>query len=210
MDKIICLGKNYLEHARELGDAVPEKPVIFFKPESALTALPKNQSSISVSVPTGFGSLHFETEVVLKLKTGGRFRDEAQALAAIESVTLGLDMTLRDLQAELKKNGHPWEMAKAFSNSAIIGHWIPYSSAQSLLKKDFSFSVDGKIRQTGNLSQMRFSIAQSLVYISEYFELCVGDLIFTGTPAGVEPVNAGQTGTLSWGDEIQYQVTWST
>jgi 2-keto-4-pentenoate hydratase/2-oxohepta-3-ene-1,7-dioic acid hydratase in catechol pathway len=208
MDKIICLGKNYLEHAKELGDAVPEKPVIFFKPPSAIADAKTNGAKISLSIPKGFGSLHFETEVVLKLKIGGRFKDEKSALAAIDSVTLGLDMTLRDLQTDLKKQGHPWEIAKAFSHSAIIGPFIPYANAKNLLEKEFTFSIGGKIRQTGRLSQMRFSITEALVYISKYFELCAGDLIFTGTPAGVGPVTSGEIGTLRWGDEIEYHVHW--
>jgi fumarylpyruvate hydrolase len=108
----------------------------------------------------------------------------------------------------LKKNGHPWEIAKAFSQSAVVGPFIPFEHAKDLLKKQFTFSVDGSLRQTGNLSQMRFSIAEAMIYISEYFEFSPGDLIFTGTPAGVGPVASGQIGTLQWGDEIKYQVQW--
>ena len=210
MDKIVCLGKNYLEHALELGDKVPEKPVIFFKPGSALLSAAQNNETLTAFFPQNQGSLHHETEVVLKLKKGGRFQTQSQALESIESMTLGLDMTLRDLQADLKKNGYPWEIAKAFKDSAIIGPWIQFESpTQSLLNEKFQFFLDGHLKQEGHVQQMRLSILDALIYVSEYFEFCAGDLVFTGTPAGVGPVLPGQVGLLKWGSQIQYQVKWS-
>ena len=207
MDKIICVGKNYLEHARELGDSIPEKPVLFFKPESTLRKALKKGESLTVELPKDRGSVHHELEVVLKIKKGGRFKDAASARAAIGEVTVGLDMTLRDLQAQLKKNGHPWELAKSFAGSAIVGPWVSFADASTLLSEPFTFSLGGSIRQKGLLKEMRMGLEELLIYASEFFEICEGDLIFTGTPSGVGPVTAGDEATIQWGP-IEYQVRW--
>jgi 2-keto-4-pentenoate hydratase/2-oxohepta-3-ene-1,7-dioic acid hydratase in catechol pathway len=188
MDKIICLGKNYLDHAKELGDAVPEKPVLFLKPPSSAVHVVNRTDKVEVILPKGRGAVHFETEIVLRLGPSN----------AIEAVTLGLDLTLRDLQADLKKKGHPWEISKVFRGSAVIGPWLSISEASTYLNEKFTFSLEGQIRQVGEGSQMRFSPEQCIAYANEFFPLQAGDVIFTGTPAGVGPVLPGQQGELSW------------
>jgi 2-keto-4-pentenoate hydratase/2-oxohepta-3-ene-1,7-dioic acid hydratase in catechol pathway len=208
MDKIICVGKNYLEHAKELGDAVPEKPVLFLKPPSILEQAEKPGQILQVALPQDRGSVHHECEIVVRLKTGGSKMSLSDAQSAIGDLTLGLDMTLRDVQSNLKKNGHPWEISKVFSGSAIVGPWVKASEFTDYNHEGFSFFVDGQNKQSGNASQMRLSIAECIAYASEYFPLCAGDLLFTGTPAGVGPVASGQLGVLKWGDRIHYQVKW--
>ena len=193
MDKIICVGKNYLEHAQELGDAVPEKPVLFLKPPSVLV-----QVKSEGGMPRDRGSVHHECEVVLRLTVEGRF----------DAVTLGLDMTLRDLQSELKKKGHPWEMGKVFKGSALLGPWIELDAFAGLLETDFSFSLDGQTRQRGRACDMRMAPQQCIDYAREYFPICAGDALFTGTPAGVGPVRVGQKGELRWGDRALFSVQW--
>ncbi len=198
-DKIICIGKNYLDHARELGDAVPEKPVLFLKPASACVELPPDEAGEDppeVALPHGRGEIHHEAEIVARLDAHGR----------ITAVTLGLDLTLRELQARLKKAGHPWEISKAFPNSAIVGPWIPAAEFPDFLDLPFTLAIDGKVVQSGTGSQMRLKPAECAAYAAEHFALRDGDLLFTGTPAGVGPVRAGQTATLEWGTRLRYSL----
>jgi 2-keto-4-pentenoate hydratase/2-oxohepta-3-ene-1,7-dioic acid hydratase in catechol pathway len=209
MDKLICIGKNYLEHAKELGDAIPEKPVLFIKPPSVLiTALQPGQN-VRAPLPTDHGSIHHECEIVVKISKGGHRMSLEQARASIESVTLGLDMTLRDLQGKLKKAGAPWEISKVFPGSAITGPWLKVSEFSNWLEEEFTFAIDGAVRQKGRGSQMRMPPAECIAYASEYFPLSPGDLVFTGTPAGVGPVQAGQSAVLSWGPRLSYGVNWA-
>jgi 2-keto-4-pentenoate hydratase/2-oxohepta-3-ene-1,7-dioic acid hydratase in catechol pathway len=132
MDKIVCLGKNYLDHALELGDIVPEKPVIFIKPWSTLRAAVQHEE-IELIIPQHAGSLHFETEIVLRLDRGGYKLDLKEAEKCLGAVTVGLDMTLRDLQTQQKKAGHPWTTSKVFIDSAIIGPWVRLSEFPNYL-----------------------------------------------------------------------------
>jgi 2-keto-4-pentenoate hydratase/2-oxohepta-3-ene-1,7-dioic acid hydratase in catechol pathway len=208
MDKIVCVGKNYLEHASELGDAIPEMPVLFLKPRSSLRSVEKNEETVEVEFPKNRGSLHHECEIVIRLSKGGSHLSLQEAKEAIQDVTLGLDMTLRDVQTKLKKNGHPWEMGKVFVGSAILGPWVQISDFPNFENTQFSFSLEGRVRQKGRASEMRLSIPECIVYASQHFPLCPGDLIFTGTPAGVGEVNLGQTAELNWTNRIQYKVKW--
>ena len=196
MDKIVCLGKNYLEHAKELGDTVPEKPVIFIKPPSSLKQADLG-AIVRAKLPASRGEVHHECELVFKMGN-----------AQIEAITVGLDMTLRDHQASLKKAGHPWTTAKVFEDAAIIGPWIPLSEFPEWQKTVFSFSLNGALRQQGHAGQMMLSISDALDYIRSFFPLCPGDLIFTGTPKGVGQVSPGSKGKLVFG-KIQYEVHWS-
>lgn len=205
MDKIVCLGKNYLDHAKELGDAVPERPVLFLKPPSALVNA--HTGVAHAHLPEEGGSCHHECEIVIKIKTGGFRIPTTEARAQIESVTLGLDMTLRDLQAKLKKNGHPWEIAKAFPDSAIVGPWVPPRDFANYESERFSFELDGKRRQQACANDMIYKIDEAIAYASHFFKLCPGDLLFTGTPAGVGPVAKGSRAKLLWGP-IHYEVVW--
>lgn len=198
MDKIICVGKNYLEHAKELGDAVPEKPVLFLKPPSTLIEITKEAS---VSLPQGRGQVHPECEIVARIRITSKGPE-------IDAVTLGLDLTLRDIQSQLKKNGHPWEISKVFAGSAIIGPWLPLSTFSNYLDHEFSFSVDGQVRQRGKGNQMRVLPLDCLKAAADSFPICDGDLLFTGTPAGVGPVLPGQTSVLNWENGLSFEVYW--
>ncbi|BDA40577.1 Uncharacterized protein YcgM [Coccomyxa sp. Obi] len=196
-DKLICLGKNYLEHAKELGDAVPDKPVIFLKPPSAAVVASSQQSAVAVQLPRNRGSVHYEAEMLLRLDDN----------LEVDAVSLGLDLTLRELQTELKKKGHPWEIAKAFPQSAVIGPWIDVASFPDYIETEFSFELDGEEKQRGAASQMMCGVPEALKYIKGCFTLVPGDVIFTGTPKGVGPLKSGQTGTLRWGDKLSYEVS---
>ena len=178
--KIFCIGRNYAEHARELGNEVPDEPVIFMKPKSALL-----QSHTPFYYPEFSNELHYEAELVLRISKNGRYINERQASKYYNGITVGIDFTARDIQGELKKKGLPWEKAKAWDNSAVIGKWkeiIP-----EMLKKPISFSLNknGEKVQQGITTDMIFSFDQIVTNISNYFSLNIGDLIYTGTPAGV-------------------------
>lgn len=196
IDKIICIGKNYLEHARELGDATPEKPVVFLKPPSVLKQASHWDTKVILHFPAGIEAVDYETEIVLKIKQG-----------QIEAVTLGLDMTLRDRQSLLKKNGHPWTTAKVFVDAAIIGPWIPVQDFQDFMHVPFNLTVDSVLKQKAIGAEMTFKPDTLLPFINEFFPICEGDLIFTGTPAGVVSVKIGSQAILSWG-KYQYTVEW--
>jgi 2-keto-4-pentenoate hydratase/2-oxohepta-3-ene-1,7-dioic acid hydratase in catechol pathway len=205
LDKIVCVGKNYKEHAKELGDAVPDFPVIFLKPPSILRASTGSDEATLVKLPKNLGSVHYEAEIVLRIAKGGYKLDAKEAEKSIGAVTLGLDLTLRDLQATQKKNGHPWTTSKVFPDSAVVGPWVRVAEFPDFMDQQFAFSLDGKVSQSGYGNQMTLDPAQCVAYISQFFPLSAGDLIFTGTPAGVGPLLEGQKGSLSWGP-IKYAV----
>lgn len=206
MDKIICVGKNYEEHAKELGDAIPSRPVIFMKPPSVLRQARAGES-LDLVIPTDRGSVHHECEVALQLKTGGFKMTLDQARQAIGFVTVGLDMTLRDQQAALKKAGSPWTIAKVFSDSAVVGPWVPVEKFSNYLDTPFSLKINGQLRQEGFPQDMTLSPIECIAYMSEYFPLCAGDVIFTGTPKGVNSVAPGDTALLTFGP-IEFSVLW--
>lgn len=207
MDKIICLGKNYLEHAKELGDAVPEKPVLFLKPPSVLLSAMNQGETLKAKLPMGQGQVHHECEIVVSLKFGGQKMSAMEARNAVDAVSVGLDMTLRDLQGKLKKAGHPWTTAKVFPYSAIVGPFVLVEEFTEYEKEFFSLTVGGKEVQRGNAEQMLLSISEAIAYASQFFPLCEGDLVFTGTPKGVGPVQQGDVAQLRYGP-ISYSVEW--
>ena len=178
--KIFCVGRNYADHAKELGNAVPEEPVIFMKPKTAL--LPSNTPFY---YPQFSNELHYEVEVVLRICKNGKDIQEQNASDYIDAFTIGIDFTARDLQAELKKKGLPWEKAKAWDNSAIIGKWIPFTDEIRNNPIHFSLQKNKEIVQVGNTVHLIFSFDTVIAHISQYFSLNIGDLIYTGTPAGV-------------------------
>lgn len=200
LDKIVCLGKNYLDHARELGDSIPEKPVLFIKPPSTILQATHGQTLQARLPPSKHGPLHHECEIVLRINSYGE----------ITHVTLGLDLTLRDLQTQLKKNGHPWEISKTFKHSTLLGPWIAIADFKNYLETPFSFSLNKTIKQSSVGSNMRLKPQESIRYISEYFPICDGDLIMTGTPEGVGSIQPGDLGTLKWGDQLTYSILWSS
>lgn len=184
--KIFCIGRNYAAHAKELGNEVPEGPVIFMKPTSAL--LP---AGTPFYYPEFTNDLHYECELVLRVSKNGRYVPEKKALEYFDAITVGIDFTARDIQQELKSKGLPWEKAKAWDHSAIVGQWKPYSELAKSTAIDFSLKKDGQIVQQGDSSLMIYPFARIVSEISMYFTLHIGDLIFTGTPAGVGPVLPG-------------------
>ena len=184
--KIICIGRNYAEHAKEMNAAVPESPVFFLKPDSALLP-PKNP----FYYPEFTKDLHYECEVVVKINKLGKNISEKFAHTYYNEIGLGIDFTARDLQQKCKEKGLPWEIAKSFDHSAPTSPVFIDKSELNLEAMNFSLKINEEIVQTGNTKDMLFNIDQIIVYISQFLTLKIGDLIFTGTPAGVGPVQIG-------------------
>lgn len=184
--KIICIGRNYIDHAKELNNPVPKKPVFFMKPQTAI--LRKNHDFF---YPDFSNDIHYEVELVVKINRIGLHIQEQYAHKYYDEVGLGIDFTARDLQSEQKKKGLPWEIAKAFDNSAPIGDFIPKAQLGDLNKLQISLQKNGEIVQDGNTNDMIFSIDRIIAYVSQFVSFKMGDLIFTGTPAGVGPVKIG-------------------
>jgi 2-keto-4-pentenoate hydratase/2-oxohepta-3-ene-1,7-dioic acid hydratase in catechol pathway len=178
--KIICVGRNYREHAKELNNPVPQEPVIFLKPDTAI--LPPKQPFF---YPSFSRDIHFETELVVRINRLGKNIAEKFAHKYYSQVSLGIDLTARDIQASLKEKGLPWEKAKGFDGSAPLGRMIDKNNIPDLQNLNFSLRVNGEERQKGNTKDMLFSIDALIAHVSQFFTLKIGDLIFTGTPAGV-------------------------
>ena len=178
--KIICIGRNYVDHAKELGNEVPTEPVIFMKPKSALL-----QPHTPFYYPEFTNELHYECELVLRVCKNGKYIPERLAGSYYNGITVGIDFTARDIQQEAKKKGLPWEKAKAFDNSAAVGKFVDITQGFNPKNVNFHFTKNAEVVQKGNSSEMIFSFNQLIANISNYFSLNIGDLIFTGTPAGV-------------------------
>lgn len=199
--RVFCIGRNYIEHIHELSNTIPQKPVIFIKPASCLIG-----AGEMIHYPKHGNVLHHEVELVVKIGKRGRVKTELEALSYISAITLGLDLTLRDVQEDLKQKGFPWEISKAFEESAPIGDFIPYVQSLDLHNISFGCKVNGIEKQRGNTGDMIFSIEELLVELSKIWVLSPGDLIFTGTPSGVGPlkildsieVEGEQIGSFSW------------
>ncbi len=199
MDKLICIGKNYHKHVKEMAqissapsDSVnPKKPVIFLKPSSVLKQA-QNNVAMKARLPRERGSIHYECEIVL------RIRVIPGKAPYFDAVTLGLDMTLRDLQSDLKKQGYPWEVGKVFQDAALVGEWRELSTFPDFLTTEFSCEIDGVVRQRAKGEEMTYLPEVCLEYAKTCFPVCDGDLLFTGTPAGVGPVLPGQKANLKW------------
>lgn len=207
MDKIICVGKNYAEHAAELGDAHPEKPVLFIKPPSVLRIADNQDAQTTLTLPNHSEQIHHEVELVFRIERDGYQMTIEEAKKALGAVTVGLDMTLRDLQGEAKKKGTPWTTGKVFIDAAVIGPWIKISEMPNHLEEPFTLAINDKVVQRATGQQMSHSPAECLAYASQFFPVCAGDLLFTGTPAGVGSVKAGDKGKLIFGS-VQYSVNW--
>lgn len=184
--KIICVGRNYAAHAKELNNAVEEEPVIFLKPDTAL--LNNNQDFY---LPDFSNDIHYEAEVVVKINKPGKHIDEKFANRYYDSVSVGVDFTARDLQSMLKAKGLPWERAKAFDGSAVIGSFLPLADVGNIADLDFSMNLNGQKVQSANTSEMVFSVDKVIAFVSRFITLKTGDLIYTGTPQGVGKVNLG-------------------
>ncbi len=181
--KILCIGRNYADHAKELKNDLPTEPVIFMKPKSALL-LPEKP----IYYPDFTKDLQFECELVVKIVKNGKFIAEKFAHKYYNSVSLGIDFTARDVQREQQKKGLPWEIAKAFDGSAATGTFVPLTELKPIMDLDFELKLNGNTVQIGHTRDMIFNIDQIIAYASRYFTFNVGDLLFTGTPAGVGPV----------------------
>jgi 2-keto-4-pentenoate hydratase/2-oxohepta-3-ene-1,7-dioic acid hydratase in catechol pathway len=185
--KFICIGRNYVDHIHELNNEIPDEPVVFLKPD---TAMLKDNSPFYY--PEFSKDIHHEVEVLVKISKEGKFIKEKFAHKYYEEIGLGIDFTARDLQQKAKEKGLPWEKSKAFNNSAVISPFIDKAHFTDIQQLNFHLEVDEVIKQQGNTSLMMHSIDALIEYVSRYFTLKKGDIIFTGTPKGVGPVQQGQ------------------
>lgn len=192
--KIVCVGRNYADHAKELGNEVEEKPVLFLKPSSAII-----YSGENVLHPSFSNMLHHEVELLLLIGKNIKNGSEAESEEAIEGYGVGLDMTLRDLQNEFRKKGDPWTVSKCFDTSAVVSDFILKKDYRLNMNEEISLSVNGAVKQKEKLNKMLFGPVQLVQYISSLLTLEEGDLIFTGTPAGV--------GKVVPGDKISAKIT---
>lgn len=184
--KIICVGRNYVEHIKELNNEQPEDPVIFMKPETAVPL--KNEPFF---YPDFSQDVHHEVEILVKINRVGKNIDEKFAHRYYDEIGVGIDFTARDLQSKLKAKGLPWELAKGFNGSAPISGFVPKLDFPDLKNLDFHLDVNGETRQRGNTSLMLFQIDYLISFVSRFFLLQQGDILFTGTPKGVGPVQIG-------------------
>ncbi len=181
--KIICIGRNYAKHIEELANEKPENPVIFLKPDSAILA--KNQPFF---IPPFSNDIHYEVEILVKINKVGKYIDEKFAHKYYDEIGLGIDFTARDIQDKCKEKGLPWEKAKAFDGSAVISEFIPKENLGDLTNLKFSLHKNETLVQEGNTNAMLWKIDELIAYVSQFFTLKKGDVIFTGTPAGVGKV----------------------
>jgi 2-keto-4-pentenoate hydratase/2-oxohepta-3-ene-1,7-dioic acid hydratase in catechol pathway len=178
--KIFCIGRNYASHAKEMGNGVPDEPIIFMKPKSALV-----QGHTPFYYPEFTNELNYEGELVVRISKNGKYIQEKHASNYYNGISVGIDFTARDIQQKLKENGLPWEKAKSFDNSAAVGKFIDITPAINKKNINFSLTKNKEVVQKVNSSEMIFSIDQIVANISNYFSINIGDLIYTGTPAGV-------------------------
>ncbi|WOD43251.1 fumarylacetoacetate hydrolase family protein [Hwangdonia lutea] len=183
--KLICIGRNYTEHIKELENEKPTDPVVFLKPDTAI--LLKKQPFF---IPDFSDDVHHEVEILVKINRVGKHIDKKFAHKYYKEIGLGIDFTARDLQSQLKAKGLPWEKAKAFDGAAVVGNWLPVESFENVNDINFSLQKNGSVVQQGNTSHMLWKIDELIEYVSKYFTLKIGDIIFTGTPAGVGKVIA--------------------
>lgn len=200
--KIVCVGRNYKEHAKELGNVVPDKPVLFIKPASAVI-----YSGDFVIHPSFSEELHHEVELVLLIGKSIKEANKEEAEDAIIGYGVGLDMTLRDVQSELKKKGHPWTLAKCFDTSAVVSEFILKGDENFTLNEKIFLSVNGETKQEERLDKMIFQPDELVQYISSKLTLEKGDLIFTGTPSGVGRVNRGDVIEAKIGNFVELKCT---
>ena len=200
--KVVCVGRNYAEHARELNNPLPTEPVLFIKPSTALNRLDK-----PVSIPTAFGSCHYETEMAILIGQPLTACSEQQAAEAIAGIGIALDLTLRDLQTQLKDKSLPWEKAKAFDGACPVSAFIAPPLTADLQHQQIQLRQNGQLKQDGNSADMLTPVLPLLVYISQFFTLQPGDIVLTGTPAGVGPLALGDRLQVSLSNTIDLYTT---
>ena len=196
--KVVCVGRNYAEHARELGNEVPDAPILFIKPASSLVPM-----SPSFAIPTDQGEVHHEIEMALLVSERLQNVDALTAQWSMAGFGLGLDLTLRDLQADLKKKGHPWERAKAFDGACPVSGFIDARGVSWKQPIEISLEVNGELRQRGNTTQMLFPVFQLVAQMSKVFTLEPGDIILTGTPSGVAALQPGDQLVATFGNTLK-------
>jgi len=184
--KIICIGRNYIDHIKELSNQKPLNPVVFLKPDSSIIA--KNQNFI---IPSFSNEIHHEVELVIKINKVGKHIDKSFSHKYYDEIGLGIDFTARDIQNNLKEKGHPWEKSKAFDNSCMVGKFLKKEKLEDISKIEFSLIKNNELVQSGRSNDMLWKIDELISYVSQYFTLKIGDLIFTGTPSGVSKVESG-------------------
>lgn len=184
--KIIAIGRNYAAHAKELNNAIPTKPIIFLKPDTAVL-----KDNKPFYIPDFSSDIHYELEIVLKICKEGKHIAEKFAANYYDELGLGIDFTARDIQSEHKEKGLPWELAKAFDNSAAVSNFIPKNQFADMYNLQFELQINQQIRQNGHTSNLLFSFEKIIAFVSQYITLKKGDLIFTGTPEGVGQVKQG-------------------
>jgi 2-keto-4-pentenoate hydratase/2-oxohepta-3-ene-1,7-dioic acid hydratase in catechol pathway len=182
--KIICIGRNYTKHIEELQNERPSAPVVFLKPDSAIVL--KQHPFV---IPAFSNEIHHEIEIIVKISKVGKYIDAKFAHKYYDEISVGIDFTARDVQDELKAKGLPWEKAKAFDGSAVIGDFLPKTQFDSLENITFELTNNSKTVQLGNTALMLWKIDELIAYVSQFFTLKIGDIIFTGTPEGVAKVN---------------------
>lgn len=201
LGKIVCVGRNYAEHARELNNPVPDQPLLFIKPATSAVHLTR-----PLSYPKDQGSVHFETELAVLIGKPLTHASASEVEAAILGYGLALDLTLRDVQSQLKDKGHPWERAKAFDGACPLS---PFVAAEKLPRGNlhFTLDIDGQRQQTGDTADMLNPLVPLIAHISSQFSLMPGDVVLTGTPKGVGPLNSGQTLSLELEDVLFVETT---
>lgn len=197
LGKVVCVGRNYADHAAELNNPIPTEPMLFIKPATSVVDMAQ-----PFEVPAGLGSVHFETEMSILIGRRLSKANTSEAKQAIAGVGLGLDLTLRDLQSKLKEKGHPWEKAKAFDGSCPLSTFVKPEQIADLQDVEIKLTVNGEVRQHGNSSHMLNQVLPLISYISQFFTLTPGDVVLTGTPAGVGPVVSGDELTVELGNLI--------
>jgi|SRR5699024_2308554 len=193
---IYCVGRNYVEHVHELGNMVPDQPVIFSKPTHALV----KANHRTIQLPNDQGDIHYEAELVLKV--GEDYQPDCSIDDVISEMTIGLDLTLRDVQNGLKEKAHPWLLSKGFKNSAVFGRFIPFPGIDECKKMKYFLYINNKKRQTGDISKMIFPIETLVHFIGKNLGLKKDDIIYTGTPEGVGPLQDGDEITMYWDEEV--------
>ena len=202
--KVICVGRNYAEHARELGNEIPKSPILFMKPASSVVSV---HNDIVRPNPVLYGDTHYEAELCIQLAADLSAATIEQAKQAIGGVTLGLDLTLRDLQSKLKEKGHPWERAKCFDGACVLADWIDPQAFGDFCHVEYQLYINDELKQDGYSALMLFPVYELLAEISHAFSLQAGDVIMTGTPSGVGVLQADDTLTFKLGThEWQVQV----
>lgn len=197
---IYCIGRNYVEHVHELGNIVPEEPVVFSKPTHALVGA----NVEVVNLPKKRGEIHYETELVLKM--GEDYYRGISLDEIVSKMTIGLDLTLRDEQTKLKKKAHPWLLSKGFPDSAVLGEFIPFPGERVCKETNFSLFINDQRVQNGEIDKMIFPLQFIIDFIGENLGLKKGDIIFTGTPEGVGPLRQDDILVMKWGESVMGQI----